>query len=260
MAALARWTSVDPMADADPEWSPYNYVVNNPLSSVDPNGLECKPIEGGIKCDNVKAEDIKEISTFVGQDLGQFAQGGQEGGAEGKDGDQHAQGPEGQTPLERHPACQAQAGGNPIACAGAMLEPAQPVLETLAMIELSVLPMGDGVGVLGAARKGVQANRAKGLLWERIAARRLTAQGVTILASHVAARTSKGLRIIDHLAQLADGTLVAIEAKAGLRLRTVAQLAKDAAMETEGAVLVGKNASGELLGKVFQLKTIVVTP
>jgi len=72
MAALARWTSVDPMADNDPEWSPYNYVLNNPLSSVDPTGLECDPIQGGIRCTDVKPQDIKEISTFVGQDLGQF--------------------------------------------------------------------------------------------------------------------------------------------------------------------------------------------
>ena len=77
MVALGRWSSVDPMADADPEWSPYNYVLNNPLSSVDPTGLECKPIQGGIRCTDVKPEDIKEISTFVGQDLGQFNGGGQ---------------------------------------------------------------------------------------------------------------------------------------------------------------------------------------
>src|SRR5690606_2499895 len=43
MPALGRWTSVDPLADEFPSWSPYNYVMNNPLSLVDPTGkaAEC---------------------------------------------------------------------------------------------------------------------------------------------------------------------------------------------------------------------------
>jgi RHS repeat-associated protein len=39
MAALGRWTSVDPPADTFPSWSPYNYVENNPTGSLDPYGL-----------------------------------------------------------------------------------------------------------------------------------------------------------------------------------------------------------------------------
>lgn len=35
----ARWLSIDPMADKYPEWSPYNYTLNNPLVYVDPNGM-----------------------------------------------------------------------------------------------------------------------------------------------------------------------------------------------------------------------------
>jgi RHS repeat-associated protein len=31
MAAFGRWTTVDPPADEFPEWSPYNYVNNNPV-------------------------------------------------------------------------------------------------------------------------------------------------------------------------------------------------------------------------------------
>jgi RHS repeat-associated protein len=36
----ARWLSVDPAASKYPGWSPYNYVTNNPLRNIDPNGSE----------------------------------------------------------------------------------------------------------------------------------------------------------------------------------------------------------------------------
>ncbi len=37
---LGRWLQVDPLADKYPGWSPYNYVLNNPLRFVDPKGME----------------------------------------------------------------------------------------------------------------------------------------------------------------------------------------------------------------------------
>lgn len=40
MPALGRWTSVDPLAEKHPEWSPYNYVLNNPLVLFDPDGRQ----------------------------------------------------------------------------------------------------------------------------------------------------------------------------------------------------------------------------
>ena len=36
--ALGRWTAVDPLASEFPSWSPYNYVMNNPVGLVDPDG------------------------------------------------------------------------------------------------------------------------------------------------------------------------------------------------------------------------------
>ncbi len=37
--SIARWTSVDPLADVIPEHSPYAYVFNNPINYNDPTGM-----------------------------------------------------------------------------------------------------------------------------------------------------------------------------------------------------------------------------
>ncbi|MDX8341797.1 RHS repeat-associated core domain-containing protein, partial [Draconibacterium sp. IB214405] len=47
---LGRWHSVDPMADAEHNFSfsPYNYVVNNPMIFIDPNGEDWYDVNGTI--------------------------------------------------------------------------------------------------------------------------------------------------------------------------------------------------------------------
>ncbi|MCC7004822.1 hypothetical protein IT397_02810 [Candidatus Nomurabacteria bacterium] len=41
-SGIGRWLSVDPLMDKYPGWSPYNYVMGNPLRLVDPDGREIR--------------------------------------------------------------------------------------------------------------------------------------------------------------------------------------------------------------------------
>ena len=61
---IGRWTSVDPMWQKHPDVTPYNYVLNNPLRLVDPDGMQVSAIEmrflrdpalGGLYQSNLKA-------------------------------------------------------------------------------------------------------------------------------------------------------------------------------------------------------------
>jgi RHS repeat-associated protein len=38
-ACVGRWSSVDPLAEVNPDWNPYRYGFNNPLTYTDPTGM-----------------------------------------------------------------------------------------------------------------------------------------------------------------------------------------------------------------------------
>ena len=58
-ASLGRWFGVDPLAEKFPSYSPYNFVMNNPLRLVDPDGRA--PDDVIIKGDKAK-ETFKQLN------------------------------------------------------------------------------------------------------------------------------------------------------------------------------------------------------
>lgn len=56
---ISRWLSPDPLAEEFPSWSPYNFVMNNPMRYIDPDGR--MPIDSD-------GEFINEKGKVVGND------------------------------------------------------------------------------------------------------------------------------------------------------------------------------------------------
>lgn len=84
--ALGRWMNIDPLADANPNWTPYRYAFNNPLIFIDPTGMleDIYVNENGdyLGADGASTKDVRVVSQetwdSVGGEKGAQTAGGTE--------------------------------------------------------------------------------------------------------------------------------------------------------------------------------------
>ncbi|MCG8332454.1 MAG: RHS repeat-associated core domain-containing protein [Chitinophagales bacterium] len=74
--ALGRWTSIDPLAEGYYPYSPYNYVLNNPIGNTDPDG---RSVDGDFfevhngKVYHVGSDGVDDGKSYVVRDRGAFS-------------------------------------------------------------------------------------------------------------------------------------------------------------------------------------------
>jgi len=71
---LSMWISVDPLADKYPSHSPYNFVMNNPVMLIDPDGMRVdwvENVDGDIYWDEnaTSQETTKKGETYLGKNV-----------------------------------------------------------------------------------------------------------------------------------------------------------------------------------------------
>jgi RHS repeat-associated protein len=127
-------------------------------------------------------------------------------------------------------------------------------------IGAAIIREGAAAGIEAVAKKIPQIilNRIAGKAAEALFEKELVAQGVEVVGTNIAMRTSAGLRYVDILAKTPAGDFLAYEVKSGAGVRTAAQLAKDELMATEGAVIVSSKLP-RYVGQNHVIQTVVIT-
>ena len=259
-SSMGRFMSPDDGSDQNPfnpqSWNLYSYGRNNPLIGTDPDGHVYYVCPAGISnCTSQNGTSIDD-KTFEAEQKQDQANG--VSFAHGTISDSSGvQGTYSHDP---------DIAGDPAANIAAMGNIGNQGMGAINWFATQMVVNAATDGLVGAAGAALEAsplatqigrNALKGGAGEATAKAILRMRGYKIIGEQVSVMTSAGRRVVDFVVEKGGETL-AIEVKTGDAVRSASQLAKDAAMESEGG-RVGASG-GALAGQTLKVKTIETRP